>query len=646
MRILVRNLLAIILITAALPAVAQSKRDSLWTAWQNPALQDTQRLQAIQSLTWPMLNINLDSALLLANMQLEFARKVSSAKWEAKALYNLGTANYYKGNLAESFAFYEKSLAIRKTIGDKIGEAAVYGNFGLIYGQQGNSVKDLEYQLKALALYNEIHDTLGITTSYNNLGNIYKEQGDSTQALNYYNEAIRIYKFQGKEDGVALIYNNIGTLYKDYGMFDKSLDYLYRSLDVRKSLGDHLGMGINYVNLGTIYGAMKNYPKAREATLQSIEQFKALGDQASLSNSYFTLGKIYVNEGKYQEAIKWCSQALDNSEAADKVAVQHASCFCLYKAYKEMGNTSEALKYYEHYEFLDDSLSKKDLQVELDRIEFEKKMLNDSLRQAAEKTTLLATHQKELHRKNTLTKIILITGIAILMMALLFLTRMLRFERSSEALKLKTRELERQKLVNEISLLKTQVNPHFLFNSLSILSSLVRVDPELSEKFIDQLSRSYRYILEQKDQSLVTLRTELGFIDSYSFLLQIRFENKFRLHITLPELILDKYYIAPLTLQLLVENAVKHNRMSLQEPLVVDITTDDQEMLIVKNKLQPRSTPVSSTGVGLQNIINRYALLTDRPVWAGETEEQFVVRIPLLTNTGPEVPSLSNPAEL
>ena len=85
--------------------------------------------------------------------------------------------------------------------------------------------------------------------------------------------------------------------------------------------------------------------------------------------------------------------------------------------------------------------------------------------------------------------------------------------------------------------------------------------------------------------------------------------------------------------------------MSLQEPLVVDITTDDQEMLIVKNKLQPRSTPVSSTGVGLQNIINRYALLTDRPVWAGETEEQFVVRIPLLTNPGPEVPSLSNPVE-
>ena len=185
-------------------------------------------------------------------------------------------------------------------------------------------------------------------------------------------------------------------------------------------------------------------------------------------------------------------------------------------------------------------------------------------------------------------------------------------------------------MVNEISLLKTQVNPHFLFNSLSILSSLVRVDPDLSEQFIEQLSRSYRYILEQKDQSLVTLRTELGFIDSYAFLLKIRFENKFNLVVQLPDDILDRYKIAPLTLQLLVENAVKHNRMSVNEPLIVNITYEDNQMLVVKNRLQPRSTPTISTGMGLQNIINRYALLTDRPVWAGETEDQFVIRIPLL----------------
>ena len=93
--------------------------------------------------------------------------------------------------------------------------------------------------------------------------------------------------------------------------------------------------------------------------------------------------------------------------------------------------------------------------------------------------------------------------------------------------------LEKQQLLNEIDLLKTQVNPHFLFNSLSILSSLVHVNADLSEQFIEQLARSYRYILEQKDQPLVTLRTELEFIRSYAFLLKIRFENKFDLRVDL-----------------------------------------------------------------------------------------------------------------
>jgi sensor histidine kinase YesM len=123
----------------------------------------------------------------------------------------------------------------------------------------------------------------------------------------------------------------------------------------------------------------------------------------------------------------------------------------------------------------------------------------------------------------------------------------------------------------------------------------------------------------------------LGFIESYSFLLKIRFENKFHVDIHLPEDILDKYKIAPLTLQLLIENAVKHNRMSVQEPLTVVITIEPGQMLVVKNKLQPRSTPAMSTGVGLENIMNRYALLSGRSVWAGEAEDHFVVKIPLLS---------------
>jgi len=257
----------------------------------------------------------------------------------------------------------------------------------------------------------------------------------------------------------------------------------------------------------------------------------------------------------------------------------------------------------------------------------------DSLSQAEEQARVELRHARELGRRNRQILYALAGGLLILVFALVVLGRMLRYQRNEERLKMRTRELEHQKLVSEISLLRTQVNPHFLFNSLSILSSLVRVDAGLSETFIDQLSKSYRYILEQSEHSLVSLRTELGFIDSYAFLLRIRFENKFNLDIRIPESALDKYLIAPLTLQLLIENAVKHNRMSLQEPLVVRIVITEGNMLEVSNLLQPRTSSSESTGIGLRNIKNRYQLLTDKPVWSGESEGRFVVRLPLLSES-------------
>jgi LytS/YehU family sensor histidine kinase len=305
------------------------------------------------------------------------------------------------------------------------------------------------------------------------------------------------------------------------------------------------------------------------------------------------------------------------------------ACNCLYEAYKGMGNSGKALAWHERFVSLNDSLQKEETNQRLDQMEFEKEILTDSLVREEEKQQIKVAYQLDLNKRTQTRNLILVVSLAILFLALVFMSRMLYFQKRSEGLQDKTQQLEKQQLINEIDLLKTQVNPHFLFNSLSILSSLVHVNADLSEQFIEQLARSYRYILEQKDQALVSLRTELEFIRSYAFLLKIRFENKFDLKLDLDEKVLDKYKIAPLTLQLLIENAVKHNRMSLKEPLVVDVSVQD-DFLIVKNPLRIRPQRESSTGTGLNNIINRYAFLTDQSVWAGECEDEFKVKVPLL----------------
>jgi tetratricopeptide (TPR) repeat protein len=623
-------MLVMLLMTALETLSAQAKKDSLWRVWNNPAAADTQRLKALQNITWPMLNTNLDSAFLLAKIQLDFATAKNNQKWIGKAYYNMASYYYLKSDYPQSIAFYNHSLEIRKKTGDLKGEAAIYGNLGLIYGDQGNNLKDLEYQLKALKINEQIRDTAGMTSNYSNLARLYQNQEDSTKAMEYYEKTLNMYSVGDNQSSISLLYNNIGNMYRGYHLFEKAQWYLMESLCIRTELQDILGMAITYLNLGTLYITKKDYAKAKTYTRQSIEYFKKLNDEASLANGYYNLGDIARRERQYQEALTWCNASLEIARSTNKMNIEAADCFCLYRTHKELGNPAKALSYLEEFVDLNDSLRNDDLKLEMSRLKFEKENLTDSISRVQELNQLNDLHELEMRKRGRITNFILVAAIGFLVLMMVFLGRMLVLQRNSASLKRKTQELENQQLVNEISLLKTQVNPHFLFNSLSILSSLVRIDPDLSEQFIEQLSRSYRYILEQKDQSLVTLRTELGFIESYAFLLKIRFENKFNLVIDLPEEMLDRYKIAPLTLQLLVENAVKHNRMSLTEPLIVTIALDENQMLVVKNKLQPRSTPTKSTGVGLQNIMNRYALLTDRPVWAGETEDQFVIKIPLL----------------
>ncbi|MBC6492785.1 sensor histidine kinase [Flavihumibacter stibioxidans] len=189
-------------------------------------------------------------------------------------------------------------------------------------------------------------------------------------------------------------------------------------------------------------------------------------------------------------------------------------------------------------------------------------------------------------------------------------------------------KLQKEYAQVRLQALKSQVNPHFLFNSLSVLSSLVHLSPETSERFIIQLSKAYRYILEQKNTDLVTLKDELDFLDAFYYLLQIRFEKKIILEKQIGSEMLD-WLLPPFTLQLLVENAVKHNKMSAARPLVIRIMVSEEMILVVNNRNRREET-VDSTGIGLDNIKKRVSYLTDHKVVVWEDSTAFRVGVPLL----------------
>lgn len=198
-------------------------------------------------------------------------------------------------------------------------------------------------------------------------------------------------------------------------------------------------------------------------------------------------------------------------------------------------------------------------------------------------------------------------------------------EAQVEAEKMKKISLE-----SKYEALKNQINPHFLFNSLNVLSTLVYKNQDLASEFIDKLSNVYRYLLNNQDKKLITLGEELEFIRSYTYLLKTRFQENLNFRMEISNESLSKQ-IPPASIQLLFENAIKHNIISKSNPLDIELSTNGEDYIYISNSYQPKPKgSVESNGLGLNNIRDRYKFFTNNEVLIKNDEKNFKVGIPLI----------------
>lgn len=190
-------------------------------------------------------------------------------------------------------------------------------------------------------------------------------------------------------------------------------------------------------------------------------------------------------------------------------------------------------------------------------------------------------------------------------------------------------DLKREMTASKYASLKSQISPHFLFNSLNTLTSLMYEDRDLASDFVTRLASSYRYILDNREQDLVSLKKELGFLDSFVFMMDVRHKNAVVIKSEVK--VMTKNYLIPtLSLQMLVENAIKHNYYSKEKPLYIEISTIGNDALVVRNNLQKRDLKEQTTQLGLKNIKKRYAYYTNKQVLVRQEDDFFEVIIPLL----------------
>lgn len=219
----------------------------------------------------------------------------------------------------------------------------------------------------------------------------------------------------------------------------------------------------------------------------------------------------------------------------------------------------------------------------------------------------------------------LISSIYIITAFMNHYNRAIEDKHETEILLMKEKEIA---LEAQLSSLKMQINPHFLFNNFSTLSELIESDPETAEVFLSHLSKVYRHIVRNLNVNLIDVRDEVKFLDSYIYLMKLRHGEGIIIDID-GALRSSGRKIPPASLQLLVENAIKHNAFSSERPLMINIACED-DRLVVSNLKLPLASAAESTGIGQSNIIGRYSLLSEKEVRIEDTENYYSVSLPLL----------------
>ncbi len=227
---------------------------------------------------------------------------------------------------------------------------------------------------------------------------------------------------------------------------------------------------------------------------------------------------------------------------------------------------------------------------------------------------------------------VIIISTLIIMICVIFIAHVYEtvfLVKESENEMLRNEQLERAKAEAELEILKSQIDPHFIFNSLNTLSHLIEEKPAKAKLFNDHLADVYRYILQHKERELVLLRDEMHFLHNYFSLLCIRFENAVQLRSEIDESQYESWLIPPISLQLLAENAIKHNEFSDSNPLVIYVQ-QKEESLTVSNRLNGKELRKESSKTGLSNLNERYKLITQKEITVAATADIFVVQLPLL----------------
>jgi len=462
--------------------------DSLTGIWKNPSQSVEVRLKWMtRCCDEILLRSDPDSAYRVASSMLDLARTGGNKLYKAEALRIQGESVHYRGEITKAKTLFEESLQVSIQENHIPGMAKAYNNIGNILAEQGVYTKSLEYYKKSLALSEQISNktlmantTIAMGIIYydqgnalislklfeqaldmisktddvrvigrinNNIGVIYHEQGNYNLAMEYFNRALNLFERISEKRGMASSLNNIGDLYASQNNFDEALAYNFQSLEIRELLDDKRGMANCYNVIGDNYNEQGNQTEALKYYIMSAEIREKLGEKRAMSRVYGNIGNLFLEQDNYNEGTNWCTKAKELSMEIGAKMEEKDACLCLYKAFKALEQPKLALTYFERAADIEQELKVEETARTLQKFEFKKIILQDSLRKEKEKLIIEQRHREEVSQKNKQRNIFLFSGLAVLAMAGGLFSR-LRYIRKSRAIIQKEKDRSDKLLLN------------------------------------------------------------------------------------------------------------------------------------------------------------------------------------------------------
>jgi sensor histidine kinase YesM len=529
-------------------------------------------------------------------------------------------------------------------------KAGSYDALGLAYERAGKFSRALSYLLLAQEYYKTIHYTNqpGYAKTINTLGHVYGGLKKSSQSESYYKLALVLAKRMGNRKSVASVYSNLGVVYNGRKDFTKSLIYFKLSLKEAEGQSYVYSMASALINLSSTYLALDQLDSAQFYSDRMYELCLSEKNPYHLAVCYINLGKLAMKKNSMKEAERYLLLSKKMALESGIITVYKDVLDALREFYKKNNDFSKALKYHEEYSSLKDSMLNEQVYQTINDAEIASEI------NKRDRAIVLLNKNKEIAdveiKRETLLRNSLTIGIILAFIICITLYRSVQHKRKTNTvLSIKNVQIENQRqeieAVNQqlnsfnkeliientsakYEVLKSKTNPHFLFNSMATLSSIVMQDRQLATEYIGRFSELYRRILNTENKSLITLKEEMEVIDYYLYIEKMRFEDKLLVNINIePEML--EYLVPPFCIQMMVENAIKHNSITRMKPLTLNIYTKDTKIYIV-NTFQKKHLPVASTSTGQKNITDRYALLTSvKPVFM-ETKKEYIVELPLI----------------